>query len=178
MSLPSLKRKSAWCSLSFLQQHSATQAQKLTHYLSDMSNPFCLTWLVHVLRLGVGVCCVADWSFVRVWGELVIQLLWAVDENGKTLHLVPGKKILRIVLKKTKQKKTTSILWKWNLCFGLLAGQNYIFCLSLKYHHCFCNIDTNQHELQQLSLFSYVTCTEHFHSLSSRRHWNQSLEST
>lgn len=47
-----------------------------------------LTWVVHVFRFRVAVCCVADGGFVGVRGELVIQLLGAVDEDGHTLHLV------------------------------------------------------------------------------------------
>lgn len=42
---------------------------------------------VQVFRLGVAVCGVADGGFVGVRGELVIQLLGAVDENGHALHL-------------------------------------------------------------------------------------------
>lgn len=60
------------------------------------SNTFSLTWLVHVLRLRVCVCSVADGGFVGVGGELMIQLLWAVDKNGQTLHLVTGRKYLQI----------------------------------------------------------------------------------
>lgn len=47
-----------------------------------------LTWGVHVFRLRVAVCSVADGGFVGVGGELVIQLLGAVDEDGHALHLV------------------------------------------------------------------------------------------
>lgn len=49
-----------------------------------------LTWGVQVFRLGVAVGGVADGGFVRVRGELVIQLLGAVDKNGHALHLVTG----------------------------------------------------------------------------------------
>lgn len=50
------------------------------------------TWLIHVLGLRVRVRCVAEWGFVGVRGKLMIELLWAVDENGKTLHLTKSPK--------------------------------------------------------------------------------------
>lgn len=85
----SLRKKSDRCIPSFLST-SDTHTHTHIHNLLYMSNTFCLTRLVHVLRLRVTVCCVADRGFVGVGGQLMIQLLWAVDENGQTLHLVTG----------------------------------------------------------------------------------------
>lgn len=58
-------------------------------------NLFCLTWLVNVIWLRIGVPCIADRSFVGVWGQLVIQFLWAVDKNRQTLHLMSESKHLQ-----------------------------------------------------------------------------------
>lgn len=45
-------------------RHCVTHAD--THSLLYLSDTFCLTWLAHVLGLGVGVRCVADRGFVGV----------------------------------------------------------------------------------------------------------------
>lgn len=67
-----------------------------------------LTWGVHVFRLRVAVGSVADGGFVGVRGELVIQLLGAVDEDGHALHLVTEEEKMNMECQiKTKKKKKT-----------------------------------------------------------------------
>lgn len=55
---------------------------------NDFVDVFQLTWLADVIGLGVAVCCVAHRRVVGVRGQLMIQLLRAVNENGQMLHLV------------------------------------------------------------------------------------------
>lgn len=62
-------------------EHQQCDTHTLIHTTLYFSKMF-LTWLVQVVGLRVTVRCVTDWGFVGVGGELMIQLLRAVDENG------------------------------------------------------------------------------------------------
>lgn len=67
---------------------SAHQCTLGTHTCTQTTDVFQLTWLADVIGLRVAVRCVAHRRIVGVRGQLMIQLLRAVDKNGQMLHLV------------------------------------------------------------------------------------------
>lgn len=68
-----------------------------------------VTWLADVISFRVAVGSVADWCVVWVRGQLMIQLLWAVDKNRQMLHLVGEGGILKYKKTQLNQTSTTRL---------------------------------------------------------------------